>query len=144
MTPEMTTLLEQMRTQLKARAENDDAAWGPDSEPSGPEGEPGALGAENEPDVWQAFDMYIGEMVDDLMEEYELDEDGALDFIFDIADTAAAEGKLPAIPMDDPDDADAVAAWLGAAGSAGFERMVLDAAEAEASEGDEDSEDTED
>jgi hypothetical protein len=143
MTPEMTTLLEQMRTQLKARAEGDDAAWGPDSSPSGPEGEPGTLGAENETDVWQAFDMYIGDMVDDLMEDFELNEDDALDFIFEIAEAAAAEGKIPEIPMDD-NDADSVAAWLGAAGSAGFERMVLDAAAAEADAGGEGSEDVED
>lgn len=143
MTPEMNTLLEQMRTQLKVQAEGgEDAAWGPDSAPEGPEGEPGTSGAENEPDVWQAFDMYIGDMVDDLMEEYELDEDGALDFIFSIADEATEAGKLPEIPMDDNDEK-AVAAWLGMAGSAGFERMVLDAA-SEASEGDEGSEDSED
>jgi hypothetical protein len=137
MTPEMNTLLEQMRTQLKTEAEGD-AAWGPDAEPEGPEGEPGESGAETESDVWEAFDRYIGDMVDDLMAKYELDENGALDFIFTVADDAAAEGRVPEIAVDD--DPQGVAEWLAQAGSAGFERMVLDAA-IEASEGAEDSED---
>lgn len=134
---QMNTLLEQMRTQLKAEAEGGEEAWGPDSDARGPGvGEPGESGAENEPDVWAAFDMYIGDIVDDLTEKYELDEDEALDFVFTIADDAVEDGLLPEIPDENADE-QAVAVWLGKAGSAGFERMVLDAA-IEASEDSED------
>lgn len=134
MNAEMNHLLEQMRTQL---AEGEEA-WGPNSDAkTGSEGEPGELGAENENNIWDAFDLYIGDMVDDLTEKYELDDDDALDFIFSVADDLAEDGKLPEIPVGD--DEKAVALWLGKAGSFGFERMVLDAAEEEA-----DSEDAED
>lgn len=138
MNAEMNHLLEQMRTQLKTEAESDgEEAWGPESEPEDTDdGEPGEGGAENENNVSDAFDMYISDMVDDLMEKYELDEDGALDFVFSTADDLAAEGKLPEIPSEE-DDAKGLAVWLGKAGSLGFERMVLDAALA-ASEGSED------
>jgi hypothetical protein len=134
---QMNTLLEQMRTQLKTEAEGGEEAWGPDSDAKGPGvGKPGESGAENEPDVWAAFDLYIGDIVDDLTEKYELGEDEALDFVFTIADEAVDSGMLPEIPDESADEED-VAVWLGKAGSAGFERMVLDAA-IEASEDSED------
>jgi hypothetical protein len=135
---EMSPLLEQMRESLVAQlneAEGEEA-WGPDSksQSSKAPGKAGTSGAENESDdIWNAFDLYVNDLIDDLLELYEISEDEAIDFIFEVADDLAAEGKMPEIPTEEG-DAKAVAAWVGAAGTIGFERMVLDAAEEAASE----------
>lgn len=131
---EMNSVLDELRVQLMGEGQE---AWGPDSVVQGDTsgGKSGELGAENSSNIWDAFDFYVGDMVDDLTELYELSDDDALDFIFTVADDLAAENKMPEIP--DGDDEKAVARWLGVAGSMGFERLVLDAAEAEAEDSEE-------
>lgn len=135
MNTEMAKVLTEMREQLRAELAEGEEAWGPDSDAQGDSsgGQPGSTGASNNSNIWDAFDLYIGDMVDDLLEEYDLSEEEAIDFVFSVADDLAAEGKIPPIPTEE-NDAKAVANWLGVTGSMGFERMVLDAAE-EAAEG---------
>lgn len=120
----MNESLEEIRVALAAQQEA--AAWGPDSDAQGDTsgGEPGELGATNASSMWDAFDLYVGDIIDDLTELYELSDDEAMDFIFDLADALAEEGQMP--PLPELDDAQEVSAWLGVATSIGFERMVLD------------------
>lgn len=134
MNAELNKVLTEMREQLAQHLTEGEEAWGPDSEPQGTSGgSPGESGASNSSNVWDAFDFYIGEMVDDLLEEYDTDEDAAVEFVLSVADDLAAEGKMPPVPTEE-DSADTVAKWLGVAGTMGFERMVLDAAEEAAKE----------
>lgn len=133
MNHEMNSLLEAMRSHLVSHLTEGEEAWGPDSQVrSTGGGTPGSSGAENSSNVWDAFDLFVGEIVDDLLEEYEGDEESMLDFVLEIADELAAAGRMPPVPSDE-DDPQAVARWLGVAGTMGFERAVLDAA-AEAAE----------
>lgn len=130
MNAEMTNVLTEMREHLRAQLAEGEEAWGPDSDAQGDTsgGAPGSTGATNASNVWDAFDLYIGDMVDDLLEEFDLTEEEAIDFVFGVADDLSADGKMPEIPSEE-DDEQAVAKWLGVAGSMGFERMVLDAAD---------------
>jgi len=138
MNAQMSELLEQMKTQLVA----EEPAWGPNSVVStdhDDDGEPGESGAENSSDVMDAFDLYLSSILDALLEQYEADEEEALDFIFAVAEEMADAGTLPEIPEDDDgDDADVVA-WVGTAKTAGFLAAVMAAAE-ESGEEDEDEE----
>lgn len=131
MNAQMNSLLEQLRTQFIAEAE-DETAFGPDSEQDSEtgEGEPGELGAKNVTDGFDAFDLYMDDIVLDLLDEYELDDNDAIDFVFSIADELADEGKLPFIPEED--DEKALTDWLGKAKTLGFEAIVLARAEAAA------------
>ncbi len=126
---EMNGVLSQMRVQLEG-----EEAFGPDSDQQSShtgDGKGGTLGAENENNIWDAFDFFIGNIVDNLLETFDISEDDAVDFIFTIADELAEDGKMPFIPSED-DDEKGVASWLGSAGTLGFERVVLDAAENDA------------
>lgn len=133
MVTEMNELLEDIRLRLAEdvkrldEQEPGDEAWGPDSDNDAAiHGKPGESGAENENNIWDAFDAYISDLIDDLMEKYDVDEDDALEFIFQTADDLTDEGLMTPIPSED--DPQAVAMWLGRAGTVGFERQVLDAA----------------
>jgi len=127
MNAQMSELLEQMKTQLVA----EEPAWGPNSVVStdhDDDGEPGESGAENSSDAMDAFDLYLSSILDALLDQYEADEDEALDFVFAVAEEMTDAGTLPEIPDDDEAPA-AVVAWVGKAKTAGFLAAVMAAAE---------------
>lgn len=126
MKPQVTELLEQMRVQLVRESE----AHGPDSTAGaqGDSGEAGELGAENEENAIDAFNLYFDDIVEDLLEEYELTEAEAEDFMFGVMRDMITAGTIPDMPEDEEDEA-ALAQWLGAVKSAGFEAQVLAVAE---------------
>lgn len=133
MNTELNELLDQMRLHLQTKPhlheDEGEEAWGPDSDAEGDTSgsKAGLSGAENSSNIWDAFDLFVGDIIDDLIEKYSIDDGEALDFILSVADDLATEGKMPPVPEEEDGD-QAVAQWLGVAGSMGFERMVLDAA----------------
>lgn len=122
-------LLTKIRHKVSARME---AAWGPEAvgQPSGTSAtlaEPGELEADNPTDANDAWNMYMINIVERLVAEFDMDQDDAVDFVFDCADELAEEGDLPVVPEDDASDQD-VSLWLGTAQSIGFGGYVLAAA----------------
>ncbi len=123
-------LVESLRASLE-----EGEAFGPEGTPVSKvarEAEAGTLGAENPSDIADAVLSYLGDIVDSLMENFEVDEEEAFDFLFEIAAAMAEDGALPEMPEEDDDEG--MAEWLGAAKTAGFAQEVL-AAAAEMAEG---------
>lgn len=87
----------------------------------------GTLGATNPTDVLDAFDAFIGGIADALLAEFDMSDDEAIDFVFEVADAMAEEGLLSPIP--DEADIQALAAWIGKAESAALGAHVMQAAE---------------
>ena len=81
-------------------------------------------------DVLDDFDGFIGAIADSLLAEFDLSEDDAIDYVFDVADEMAAAGTIPPLPSDD--DPQTLAVWMGKAKSAGLAQEVMKAAEADA------------
>jgi len=122
MTVSISQKLEGIRKRL---AEREGEAWGPDSavDTEHQDGEAGTGEAENVSDV---NDVLIGYMLDiaaGVEEEYDLDPEAAVDFVFDAADSVAEEGSLPFIPSED--DLVATAEWIGKAKIMAFGDMVM-------------------
>lgn len=88
---------------------------------------------EEDGNINDQIDMLLSGIVDALLEEYDLDEEEAFDFVLDVADVAAEEGMLPYLPDEDASDEE-LAAWYGQATTAGFTDMVLEAASDSAEE----------
>lgn len=122
MNPQMIQLLEQMRHQLMLETE----AHGADAQ--GDSGEPGESGASNVGDGIDSFNLYFDDIVDDLLEEYELTAEEAEEFMFSVMRDMIVAGQIPDLPEDEDDEA-GLAKWLGAVKTAGFEARVLAAAE---------------
>jgi len=97
------------------------------------EGEAGDLGAVNADVASERVDAYLTTIVDSLMDEYEIDEDDAFDFVTSVAEAMAEAGDLPELPGEDDED-DMQSAWLGAATTAGFQATVLEVAAESAEE----------
>lgn len=87
----------------------------------------GEGGADNEPNIDDAFNLYLDGIADSLI-EMGYSEDEAISFVLDVADEMAAEGVLPPMPAEDALE-DEVAVWLGTANTVGFANEVLSAAE---------------
>jgi hypothetical protein len=85
--------------------------------------------------VQDELDSYLMGIKDGIMQQYEVESEDALDFVFEKADSLAAQGSLPPLPDDDSDEA-AVVEWLAAARSIGFAAFVMEQADAEAQAGD--------
>ena len=134
MRTEITEQLERLRKKL---AESE--AFGPESDIStDDESEAGEGGAENIEPGFEALDNYLIGIIGSILDEYEVDEEDAVDFVLFVADSLAEEGDLPPFPEDD--DAQAAAMWMGAAQSMLFGDLVLAALESEvAGEVDEES-----
>lgn len=86
----------------------------------------GELDALNDTTIADDVDAYFNEMIDQLTANYDVSDDEAMDFIFDVADEMAEEGLLPEMPDDDDDEA--LAAWLGTAKTAALHIHVAEAA----------------
>jgi len=126
MNAQVNEVLGQIRAHLDER-------WGPEDDPTSAAAAgaaPGDLGATNPSDVMDAFDLYIGGIVERLMANYEMTDEEALDFVFEVADEKAADGTLPPIP--DEEDAEGTALWVGKAKTIAFGGEVLKAAHAQA------------
>lgn len=121
----------QQLARIRRTLSEGDEAWGPDSGDSTEhgEGEAGEGGAENVSDVGDTFAAYISGILDSVLEEYEVEEEDALDYIFGVASSLEEDGTLPPIP--DEEDAEATAIWLGKAKSLLFGELVLASLEAE-------------
>jgi len=122
MTVSISQKLEGIRKRL---AEREGEAWGPDSavDTEHQDGEAGTGEAENVSDV---NDVLIGYMLDiaaGVEENYDLDPEAAVDFVFDAADAVAEEGSLPFIP--DEEDLVGTAEWIGKAKIMAFGDMVM-------------------
>ena len=110
---------------LRKRLSEQDEAWGPDSniETDHEAGEAGEGGAENVSDINDTLIDYMLNLAGSVTDSYDVDEDEAIDFVFDVADQLGEEGSLPFIP--DETDLAGTAAWLGTAKTMGFGDMVL-------------------
>lgn len=121
--------------QIRSALSEGDEAWGPDSvtpNEAADEAEAGDGGAENESDVNDTFYAYLDRLVAGILDEYEMSEDEAVDYVFMVAEDLAADGTLPEIPSEEDDLA--TAEWLGKAKSVMFAELVMAALESEAEE----------
>lgn len=125
-----TELLKRLEATVKRMTEGDEA-WGPEAAAdTEAEAEAGEGGADNAPAGVDAFDNYVLSIVASILDEYEMDEEEALDYVFYVADGLAEDGDLPPIPEDE--DPQTNAEWLGKAQTMLFGELVLAALEAEA------------
>lgn len=116
----------QRRMELKM-----EAAWGPESVSSSvatDTAKPGTLGAINPSDADDAFNAYINNIVDQLVSNFDMDDDEAIDYVFSCADELTT---LPSIP-DEGVPAIEVSTWLGTANSVEFGGYVLGRARSDA------------
>ena len=122
MTISVSQKLESIRKRL---AEKEGEAWGPDSavDTEHNDGEAGEGGAENVSDVNDALLSYMLDIAAGIADEYDLEPDSAVDFVFDAADSVAEEGSLPFLP--DEEDLVGTAEWLGKAKIMAFGDMVM-------------------
>lgn len=92
------------------------------------EAEPGDMSVPVNPDgTADALDAYVDDVVQALLDAYELDVEDAVGFVLELAEVFAEEGVLPPFP-DEEDPAEMRSAWLGKAKSVGFAAEVLQAA----------------
>lgn len=128
----MQTELNAKLAALRKRLSENEEAWGPDSEleTDHAEGQAGEGGAENVSDVNDVFDNFILGILDSVLAEYDMDEDEAIEYVFDVAASLEEDGTLPPIP--DDEDLAGTAEWVGKAASMGFGEMVLSMLEADA------------
>lgn len=90
--------------------------------------EAGDLEATNPDTVDDDIEAYLTDIVQSLIDNYDISEEDALGFVWDVADAMAEEEMLPATPAED-DPSDVKAEWLGTAKTIGFAAEVLAAAE---------------
>lgn len=119
-------LLTKIRHKVETKMES---AWGPEAvdqpdNSAAKNAAPGDGGAENPTDVNDAMNMYLVNIADRLMAEFEMGEDEALDFIFSCADELSENGDMPPMPEDEAGDQE-VSIWMGKANSLGFTGYVL-------------------
>lgn len=120
MNPQVNALIGSIRTRIESSLktlgmfDEEDAAGGD-------------LGAVNPSDVLDAFDAFIGGIADALLAEFDMSDDDAIDFVFEVVDAMVEEDLLSPIP--DEADIQALAAWIGKAESAGLGAHVMQAAE---------------
>ena len=114
---------------LRKRLSEQEEAWGPDSEVETDHetGEAGEGGAENVSDINDTLIDYMLSIAGSVYENFDVDEDEAIDFVYDVADQLGEEGTLPFIPEED--DLAGTATWLGTAKTMGFGELVLALAE---------------
>lgn len=122
-------IVEKLQSIRKRLAEQDEEAWGPDSdvETDHEGGKAGEGGAENVSDINDTLIDYMLSIAGSLEDEFDMDGDTALDMVFDIADQLGEDGTLPYMPEED--DLAGTAEWLGRAKMMGFGEMVLGIAE---------------
>lgn len=123
MTPSINRVLDEIRHSLN---EEDVTAYGPESqrEPTRhAKGKPGEGGAENETNVIDALDAYLGSLADRL-QNIGKSESEAWSIIRGAASKMASDGTLPSLPSDSSSDDD-IALWLGKAGTVGFAQAVF-------------------
>lgn len=132
MNAEISSRLASLRTLIEGPTSAGDEAHGPgsvqDTEHSNSEAGTGE--ALNVSDVEDTLNMYMGDIISDILDNYDLNEDEAEEYVFEMIDQAAEEGLIPEFPEEDGDEDDNLnlAAWLGAAKSAGLERYIHDCA----------------
>ena len=122
----MTVSISQKLTGIRKRImEMEGAAWGPDRsiDTDHNDGEAGSGEAENVSDVNDVLINYMLDIAAGLEEDYDLDPEAAVDFVFDAADSVAEEGSLPFIPEED--DLVSTAEWVGKAKIMAFGDMVM-------------------
>lgn len=84
--------------------------------------------AANEGDAYDALSMYVGGIVDDLIEDgFEDDEETLMSYILDIADALTEEGDLPPFP-EEGDPEDSISIWVGTAKTMAFDKLVKEMA----------------
>ena len=121
----------------KRLMEMEGEAWGPGSPAADGEhddSKAGSGGAENVSDINDHLLDYMLGIAASVEEDFDLEPDSAVDFVFDAADSIAEEGSLPFIP--DEEDLAGTAEWLGKAKIMGFGDMVMAIADSEFSEDD--------
>lgn len=116
------------------RTLGEQSAWGPESsfDSDHEKGKAGVSGADNVSDVNDTFYAYLDGIVGSILDEYEMSEEEAVDYVFGVAEDLEADNTLP--PMPDEGDLEATAVWLGKAKSMLFGELVLSALDAEAVE----------
>lgn len=114
---------------LRKRLSEQEEAWGPDSEVETDHetGEAGEGGAENVSDINDTLIDYMLSIAGSVYENFDVDEDEAIDFVYDVADQLGEDGTLPFIPEED--DLAGTATWLGTAKMMGFGELVFSLAE---------------
>jgi hypothetical protein len=126
MTPSVNAVMTKIRTRLQE--ESDAVAWGPDMTQMAPtnhsKGAPGDGGAENETDIPDALDRYLGGIAQNLIDNYGMSETSAFAKITSTARSLASAGTLPSMPSDSSDDQE-IAEWMGKAASIAFAQHVF-------------------
>ena len=88
----------------------------------------GEGGAANEGDAYDALSMYVGGIVDDLIEYgFADDEETLMGFIIDVADALTEEGDLPPLP-EEGDPEESISIWVGTAKTMAFDKLVKEIA----------------
>jgi len=129
----MNRSINDLLTAIRGKLEEGAEASGPSGTKPGKHatgGSAGSFQADNVIDTEDALEAYVVEILSNLLDLYELDEDDAMEFIFDVADALVDEDLLPPFPEDDDSDK-AKAAWLGTAKTIGFGAIVMQTAEDE-------------
>lgn len=86
---------------------------------------------ENSADPNITIDLYLKEIVDALLEDYEIAEEDAFEFVLDAADAISEEGVMPPLPSQEASYEELVA-WYGHATTQGFKSLVLKLAKEQA------------
>ena len=76
-------------------------------------------------DLEMEFDDYMDSVLGAVLDEYDVDEDDAVDYIIEIADELADDGLLPYFP-DEDSTSEEITDWVAAAQSAGFAGLVIE------------------
>lgn len=94
-------------------------------------GAPGVGGASNFSPVFDEYDKYLADIVARLMQDFDINEDDAYAFVYEVADSCAETGELPA-PMSEESSEEDCVAWMSAAKMIHFGGLVMSDAEASA------------
>ncbi len=138
MTPRINDVLANIRHKLEVQESTwrpvDGAAaprnesWGPDvtgvSDGSFLGGSAGEGGADNVSPAQDQLDEFLNDIAVQLSQAYDVDLEGAFEFIYSVADDMAEQELLPPLPDDDASDEDA-GFWQGTAETAGFGQHVM-------------------
>jgi hypothetical protein len=74
----------------------------------------------------EALETFLSGLIDQLVSEYDMSEDEAIDHVFSCADDLAEDGLL--LPLPDEGDEDADSEWLAQASTVGFSAYVFECA----------------
>lgn len=121
MRAQVNAVLDEIREKLEGE-------WATQEEIEGhADSEGGEGGAENVSDIEDKFNAFMNDVVDAVLDRYDVKDDDAIALVFDVIDSAVEDEELPDFPDDDASEQE-VGVFLGAAQALGLKGMVLQAA----------------